>query len=128
VVLLVAAAFVGTIGGATAESSAIGILITSDRDSGHFADPKDTKVLLDGAHMFTNGLILGGSFEYRDQAFSPEMYAKPRRHNRLSRPAHVCLVDFGAAPARASVGRKTRARRFPITWLGSAPISISRKP
>jgi hypothetical protein len=73
VALLVAAAFVGTIRGATAESSTVGILITSDRDSGHFADPKDTKVLLDGAHTFANGLILGGSFEYRDQAFSPEM-------------------------------------------------------
>jgi hypothetical protein len=73
VALLVAAAFVGTIRGATAESSTIGILITSDRDSNHFADPKDTKVLLDGAHTFANGLILGGSFEYRDQAFSPEM-------------------------------------------------------
>jgi hypothetical protein len=73
VALLVAAAFVGTIRGATAESSTIGILITSDRDSGHFADPKDTKVLLDGAHTFANGLILGGSFEYRDQAFSREM-------------------------------------------------------
>jgi hypothetical protein len=73
VALPVAAAFVGTIRGATAESSTIGILITSDRDSGHFADPKDTKVLLDGAHTFANGLILGGSFEYRDQAFSQEM-------------------------------------------------------
>jgi hypothetical protein len=73
VALLVAAAFVGMIGGATAESSTIGILITSDRDTDHFADPKDTKIILDGAHTFANGLILGGSFEYRDQAFSPEM-------------------------------------------------------
>jgi hypothetical protein len=73
VAVLVAAAFAGMIRGATAESNTIGILITSDRDSGHFADPKDTKVLLDGAHTFANGLILGGSFEYRDQAFSPEL-------------------------------------------------------
>ncbi len=44
--------------------------ITSDRDPDDFAVPKDMKYELNGAHTFDGGLILGGSFQYTDTAFS----------------------------------------------------------
>jgi hypothetical protein len=55
---------------AIAGSDSVGMTITSDRDPGDFADPKDMKYELNGAHTFDNGLILGGSFQYTDTAFS----------------------------------------------------------
>jgi hypothetical protein len=67
--LVVATAFASSMCGATADSNSIGMLFTSNRDPGDFADPKDTKYELNGAHTFTNGLILGGSFQYSDRAF-----------------------------------------------------------
>jgi hypothetical protein len=55
---------------ATADSNTIGVQITSDREPSDFADPKNTKYELNGAHTFSTGWTLGGSFEYIDHAFS----------------------------------------------------------
>ena len=53
-----------------AESNTIGVTITSDRDPDDFADPKNMKYELNGTHTFDGGMILGGSFQYNDRAFS----------------------------------------------------------
>jgi len=55
---------------AIAGSDSVGLTITSDRDPDDFTVPKDKKYELNGAHTFDNGLILGGSFQYTDTAFS----------------------------------------------------------
>ena len=67
IVPLVAAAAVCA---AAADSNSIGVTITSDRDPNRFADPKNMKYELNGAHTFDGGFILGGSFQYSDRAFS----------------------------------------------------------
>ena len=66
----IATAFAGSMREATADSNTIGVSITSDREPSDFADPKNTKYELNGAHTFANGWILGGSFEYNDHAFN----------------------------------------------------------
>lgn len=68
--ILVATATVPMACEAAADSSTMGLTITSDRDPDKFADPKSLKYELNGAHTFDSGLILGGSFQYRDRAFS----------------------------------------------------------
>jgi hypothetical protein len=68
--ILVAAALVSASPGVAADSSSIGMGIISDRDPGNFADPKSTKYEINGAYTFDSGLILGGSFQYTDTAFS----------------------------------------------------------
>ncbi len=65
-----ATAFAGSMDGASADSNTIGVQITSDREPSNFADPKNTKFELNGAHTFNSGWTLGGSFEYNDHAFS----------------------------------------------------------
>jgi len=55
---------------AAAGSTTMGVTITSDRDPDDFADPKSLKYKLNWAHTFDGGLIVGGSFQYRDRAFS----------------------------------------------------------
>jgi hypothetical protein len=70
IVLVIATAFAGMIRPASADSNSIGILVTSDRDPGDFADPKNMKYELNGAHTFANGWSLGGSFQYSDRSFS----------------------------------------------------------
>src|SRR5262245_33575072 len=70
IAVLVAAATAAMLCEAVAESNTIGGTITSDRDPNRFGDPKDIKYELNGAHTFDSGLILGGSFRYRDRAFS----------------------------------------------------------
>jgi hypothetical protein len=69
-ILIVVFTTIATVCAAFAEGSTIGVLITSDRDPGDFAAPKDAKYELNGAHTFDNGLILGSSFQYNDRAFS----------------------------------------------------------
>jgi hypothetical protein len=68
--MLVAATILATASDAAAESNSVGVGIISDRDPGNFGDPKNTKYELNGAHTFDGGLILGGSFQYTDTAFS----------------------------------------------------------
>ncbi|MEJ2378092.1 MAG: outer membrane beta-barrel protein [Pseudolabrys sp.] len=55
---------------AIADSSSIGLTMTSDRNPDNFAIPKSMKYKLSGEHEFNNGLILGGSFQYTDPASS----------------------------------------------------------
>ncbi len=54
IVLAIATAFAGTMRWAIADNDTIGILITSDRQPSNFADPKNTKFELNGAHTFTS--------------------------------------------------------------------------
>jgi hypothetical protein len=68
--ILVATALLFMVCDAIAENSTVGVTITSDRDPDKFADPKDTKYEINGAHTFSGGLLLGGSFQYNDRAFS----------------------------------------------------------
>ena len=69
--VLVAAVILAASGNtASADSSSIGVGIISDRDPGNFGDPKNTKYELNGAYTFDSGLIIGGSFQYTDTAFS----------------------------------------------------------
>jgi len=68
--LLLVAILAATVRTAAAESSSIGVVVTSDREPDKFADPKNTKYELNGSHTFDNGLIAGGSVEYLDRAFS----------------------------------------------------------
>jgi len=97
IAILTVAATAVTVSGATAESSMIGVLITSDRDPGEFADPKDTKYQLNGGHTFDSGLILGGSFEYRDRAFSPRTSQNLESTVGYRVPANNALSIFGSA-------------------------------
>jgi hypothetical protein len=69
IVLLVAAATAGMIRCSVADSSTIGMTITSDREPDDFRNPKNTKYELNGGHTFDSGLIFGGSFQFSDTAF-----------------------------------------------------------
>jgi hypothetical protein len=60
----------GALRGANADGNTFGVQITSDREPNDFADPKNTKFEFNGAHTFSSGWTLGGSFEYNDHAFS----------------------------------------------------------
>jgi hypothetical protein len=68
--ILVATATVTMTRAAVAGSSTVGVTVTSDRDPDDFADPRSLKYELNWAHTFDGGLILGGSFQYRDRTFS----------------------------------------------------------
>ena len=48
---------------AVAGATEIPIEAKSDRNPSNFDIPKDTKIKIDGAHTFVNGVILGSSFE-----------------------------------------------------------------
>jgi hypothetical protein len=69
-IFTVAATVLATASSAKAESSTIGVTVTSDRDADKFSDPKNMKYELNGTHTFTNGLIVGGSLQYNDREFS----------------------------------------------------------
>jgi hypothetical protein len=69
-VMLVTAVTAGMTCYAAAVSSSIGMTITSDREPNDFRDPKNTKYELNGGYTFDSGLILGGSFQFSDTAFS----------------------------------------------------------
>jgi len=68
--ILVATATVTMACEAAAGSTTMGVTITSDREPHDFADPKRLKYELNWAHTFDGGLVLGGSFQYSDRAFS----------------------------------------------------------
>ena len=70
VACVMATALMGSVRGAAADSNTIGVQITSDREPSNFAEPKNTKFELNGAHTFNSGWTFGGSFEYNDHAFS----------------------------------------------------------
>ena len=68
--MLIATAILATNNAASAGNDSVGMTITSDRDPDNFEVPKDMKYELNGAHTFDDGLILGGSFQFTDTAFS----------------------------------------------------------
>ena len=68
--MLIATAILATNNTASAGNDSVGMTITSDRDPDNFEVPKDMKYELNGAHTFDDGLILGGSFQFTDTAFS----------------------------------------------------------
>jgi hypothetical protein len=68
--VLVSAAMLEMTCCAVADSNSIGVTVTSDRTSDDFKNPKDTKYELNGSHTFDSRLILGGSFQFNDTAFS----------------------------------------------------------
>jgi outer membrane protein with beta-barrel domain len=70
IIILITAVAAGINCHAVAGSSTVGMTITSDREPDDFRDPKDTKYELNGGHTFDSGLILGGSFQFSDTAFS----------------------------------------------------------
>jgi hypothetical protein len=55
---------------AAADSTSVGVSVTTDRDAHDLSDPNDTKVEISAAHSFDNGVILGASTEYSNTAFS----------------------------------------------------------
>jgi hypothetical protein len=69
-VMLIATAILATNNTASAGNDSVDMTITSDRDPDNFEVPKDMKYELNGAHTFDDGLILGGSFQFTDTAFS----------------------------------------------------------
>src|SRR5215204_1534134 len=55
---------------AAADSTSVGVSLTTDRDANDLADPHDAKFEISAAHSFNNGVILGASTEYSNTAFS----------------------------------------------------------
>ncbi|WP_125461746.1 MULTISPECIES: hypothetical protein [Rhodomicrobium] len=51
---------------AHAESSTVGIAVTLERQPDDFSDNRGTDVELNGAHVFDNGIIVGGYMKYYD--------------------------------------------------------------
>jgi hypothetical protein len=96
IALVIAAAFAGMIRPASADSNSIGILVTSDRDPGDFADPRNMKYELNGAHTFANGWILGGSFQYSDRAFSNRTRQNLEGTIGYRFPINVAFSVFGS--------------------------------
>jgi hypothetical protein len=70
IVLLPATAALTTAKVVAAESNSVGVTITSNRDEGDFSVPKNLQYQLSAEHTFASGLILSGSFQYTDTAFS----------------------------------------------------------
>jgi hypothetical protein len=71
-VLLLAAATLTAARAVAADDNSVGLTVTSNRDAGDFSVPKNLQYQLSGDHTFTNGLILGGSFQYTDTSFSDQ--------------------------------------------------------
>jgi len=57
-------------GNAFCDSTSVGIVATSDRQEDDLGVPQSAKVELSVAHTFDVGIILGGSMEYANVAFS----------------------------------------------------------
>lgn len=68
--LLTALAAVGATSDALAGSTSLGISVTSDRREQDLSVPQSTKVDISAAHTFDVGIVLGGSVQYSDTAFS----------------------------------------------------------
>jgi len=71
-VLLLAAATLTAARAVAADDNSVGLTVTSNRDAGDFSVPKNLQYQLSGDHTFSNGLILGGSFQYTDTSFSDQ--------------------------------------------------------
>jgi len=96
IALAIAAALAGSMRGATADSNSIGMLFTSDRQPSDFADPKNMKYELNGAHAFANGWNVGGSFVYNDHAFSSRASQNLEGTIGYRLPLNQALSVFGS--------------------------------
>lgn len=67
---LIALAIIIASGDAMAEGNSIGISITSDRVEDDASVPQSAKVDVSASHTFDAGIILGGSLQYSNTAFS----------------------------------------------------------
>ena len=56
--------------GALAGSSSVGVSVTSDRQEDDLGVPQTAKVTVNASHTFDIGIILGGSLQYSNTAFS----------------------------------------------------------
>jgi hypothetical protein len=54
------------------DNNSIGVVVTSDRQESDLGVPDDAKVTIVAAHTFSNGIIIGGSVEYVNTAFSDD--------------------------------------------------------
>ncbi|UVC14447.1 hypothetical protein [Mesorhizobium onobrychidis] len=63
-------AVLGATSEAMAESTSLGISVTSDRQEQDLGVPQSTKVDISASHTFDVGVILGASVQYSDTAFS----------------------------------------------------------
>lgn len=73
--LLIALAAVAATSDAMADSSSIGVSLTSDRHEQNLGEPQSTKFEVNASHTFDTGVILGASAEYSNNAFSNEATA-----------------------------------------------------
>ena len=71
-VLLLAAATLTAARAVAGDDNSVGLTVTSNREAGDFSVLKNLQYQLSGDHTFTNGLILGGSFQYTDTSFSDQ--------------------------------------------------------
>jgi len=122
----IATAFACSVRGASANSSTVGVQITSDREPSNFADPKNTKFELNGAHTFNSGWTLGGSFEYNDHAFSNRASQNLEGTIGYRIPINPALSVFGSG----GLGEHWRERpsaEFPYYVLRvGADLDLSR--
>ena len=68
--LLTAIAVVGAASDALAGSTSVGVSVTSDRQEDDIGVPQTAKVTVNASHTFDIGIILGGSLQYSNKAFS----------------------------------------------------------
>lgn len=68
--LLTAIAVVGAVSDALAGSTSVGVSVTSDRQEDDIGVPQSAKVTADVSHTFDTGIVLGGSVQYSNTAFS----------------------------------------------------------
>lgn len=68
--LLTVLAVIAASGDAMADANSIGISITSDRVEDDASVPQSAKVDVSASHTFDAGIILGGSLQYSNTAFS----------------------------------------------------------
>lgn len=61
---------------AAAESTSVGVSFTADQKATDLDLPKDEKIKISGSHSFDSGVILGGSAEYTNNAFSDSATVK----------------------------------------------------
>lgn len=97
--LLIALAMVAVTSDAMADSSSIGVSLTSDRDQQNLGEPQSTQFEVSASHTFDTGVILGASAQYSNKAFS----------------------DSATANLEATVGYRLRFNDF-LSVIGSVGI------
>jgi len=70
VISLTAPVMLTATGDALSDSTSVGLSVTFDRQEADIGVPQTAKVELGVAHTFDVGIVLGGSMEYSNSAFS----------------------------------------------------------